>query len=98
MPSVPCQLFDEAESGGASAPCSFDPSKREPVIRMPKADEVSVRYQASSTAECAPLVMYMDLEVASESVPTEQLAKRTHCVQANVLSADLAVGREWLQT
>ena len=52
---------------------------------MPKEAEVSVRYQASSTAECAPLVMYMDLEVASEPAPAELLAKRTHCVQASSL-------------
>ena len=79
-------------------PCSFDPSKRGPVIRMPQTAgeerEDIVTYKPGSSAELAPLVIYMDLEVESLPAPTQEVAARVHCVQENVLSgAYLAVGR-----
>ena len=79
-------------------PCSFDPSKRSPPIRMPRSEghdrEDIVAYKAGSSAEFAPLVIYMDLEVESLPAPSEGVADRVHCVQETVLSgAYLAVGR-----
>ena len=77
------------------SPCSFDPSKRDSLLRMPDGSvEERVFYNPSPSAELAPLVMYADLEVESQPAPTEQVAQHTVCLQENVLSAAYAaVGR-----
>ena len=75
-------------------PCSYDPSGRKPVLKMPNKRKSVVRYKPGNSNEFMALTMYGDLETITETAPTETIAVDIPCVQKRVASAAFrAVGR-----